>query len=278
MNRRHRRGFHPTGRPPQLKSGVPGPGAPPRPKPLPHRAALLSCLLLAAACGRRLESDRTEAVGSATVRHVRTCKWLDWENNSCRVDSVMTAGSRRIEGVYFTSASPHGELALVNLMQGDSLLVDTRSGAIRATLPAQTSVKEWCGDAELVVSPLVKDTDATGEFGGSHLVHVWLEHGTEVHRSTIYQGPRHVPRVLCGPEHTVALALSTIREGPPIDLFRWSADQGLQLVETWPGEIQGGSASDLVLSWTREGLPDWCARSRPYSLDTCVPPPRPSVP
>ncbi|CAM3938042.1 hypothetical protein [Corallococcus exiguus] len=247
--------------------------APSHPKALPHRAALLSCLLLAAACGRRVDSDRTEAVGSATVRHVRTCQWLDWENTSCRVDSVMTAGSRRIEGVYFVSESPHGELALVNLRQGDSLLVDTRSGAVRATLPAQTSVKEWCGDAELVM-----DSGSTGESEGSHLEHVWLEHGTEVHRATVYQGPRHVPRVLCGPEHTVALVLSTIHDGPPIELHRWSADQGLQRVETWPGDVQGGGASDLVLSWTAAGRPDWCARSRPYSVGTCVPPPRPSVP
>lgn len=244
----------------------------------PRRAALLSCLLLTAACGRRVDSDRTEALGSATVRHVRTCDRLDWENTSCRIDSVMTAGSRRIEGVYSTSASPHGALALVDLRQGDSLLIDTRSGAIRATLPAGTSVKEWCGDAELVVSLRVKDSDATGEFRGSHLEHLWLEHGAEVHRATVYRGPRHVPRVLCGPEHTVALALSTIHEGPPIDLLRWSADQGLQPVETWPGDIQGGSASDLVLSWTSAGRPDWCARSRPYSLGTCVPPPRPAVP
>ncbi|NOK13004.1 hypothetical protein [Corallococcus exercitus] len=252
--------------------------APPRSKTLPRRAALLSCLLLATACGRRVESDSTEAVGSAVVRHVRTCQWLDWENTSCRVDSVMTAGSRRIEGIYFTSASPHEELALVNLRQGDSLLIDTRSGAVRATLPTQSTVEAWCGDAELVLSASVKDSGSTGESWGSHLEHVWLEHGTEVHRASLYRGPRHVARVLCGPEHTVALVLANTHDGPPIELYRWSADQGLQRVETWPGDIPGGDASDLVLSWTAEGRPDWCARSRPYSLGTCVPPARPAVP
>ncbi len=252
--------------------------APSRPRALPRRATLLSCLLLTAACGRRVESDRTEAVGSAVVRHVRTCQWLDWENTSCRVDSVMTAGSRRIEGVYSTSASPQGELALVNLRQGDSLLIDTRSGAVRTTLPAQSSVQEWCGDAELVLSVPVMDSGATGERGGSHLEHVWLEHGTEVHRASVYRGSRHVPRVLCGPDHTVALVLANTHDGPPIELHRWSADQGLQPVETWPGDIPGGSASDLVLSWTDAGRPDWCARSRPYSLNTCVPPTRPAAP
>ncbi|RKI35648.1 hypothetical protein D7Y27_30865 [Corallococcus sp. AB004] len=166
----------------------------------------------------------------------------------------------------------------MNLMQGDSLLIDTRSGAVRATLPAQTSVKEWCGDAELVLSVPVMDSGPTGESEDSLLEHVWLEHGTEVHRASLYRGPRHVPRVLCGPKHTVAFVLANTHDGPPIELHLWSADQGLQRVETWPGDIQGGGASDLVLSWTGAGRPDWCARSRPYSLGTCVPPTRPAVP
>ncbi|RKH64460.1 hypothetical protein D7W81_18570 [Corallococcus aberystwythensis] len=43
--------------------------------------------------------------------------------------------------------------------------------------------------------------------------------------------------------------LANIHDGPPIELHRWSADQGLQCVETWPG-----TSREMRLSFALESV------------------------
>jgi|GEM_PF-3843815 len=239
-----------------------------------RNAAFLLVVLMAAGCRcRRTESVHSETIGSAVITHVRTCEWLDWENNSCRTDSVMTVGSVRIPEAGSASPSPTAKRALMDRRDGTAILVDTRSGAILSRFPAFSHVHEWCDDSELIVASPLAFFEGEG-FKGTTLELVWLESDTEVRRAVVHKGLRAVPRVLCGPAHTLAFALEGKTPESAPELYRWSQTEGLQLVETWPGPIEGGGPSDLVLSWSSSGRPDWCARSRPYDLNRCVPPAR----
>ncbi|WP_163867542.1 hypothetical protein [Myxococcus eversor] len=245
-----------------------------RPSGAMRHAAFLLVVLMAAGCRcRRTESVRSETVGSAVITHVRTCEVLDWESGSCRTDSVLTVGSVRIPEVGNASPSPTGKRAFVGMRDGTDILVDTRSGAILSRFPVFAQDREWCDDSELIVISPLAHFEGEG-YKGTTLELVWFESDTEVRRVVVYKGLRAAPRVLCGPGHTMAFALEAEkRDGPP-ELYRWSQKDGLQLVETWPGSIEGGGAPDLVLSWASSGRPDWCARSRPYDLNRCVPPAR----
>ncbi|MCP3098824.1 hypothetical protein LZ198_08040 [Myxococcus sp. K15C18031901] len=240
------------------------------------RRLVLAWLLLAATAScRRTEPPRTESFGDATLTSVRSCKWLDWENTSCRIDSVLTAGTTRLERVNSVSASPHAERLVVILSNGGALVLESRTGTVLTRLPVLSSVETWCGDAAVVVNSPLTSFGANGGPQGTTLEHVGFEPGGETHRDTIYRGLRRVPRVLCGPARTLALVLDENPPEAPIGLYHWDARQGLQLVEDWPGgRIEGGDASDLVLSWAASGKPEWCARSRPYSLGTCRSPAR----
>lgn len=245
-----------------------------RPSGSLRNAAFMLVVLMAAGCRcRRTESERTETVGSAVITHVRTCEVLDWESGSCRTDSVLTVGSVRIPEVGNASPSPTGKRAMVDMRDATAILVDTRSGEIHSRFPVFSQVREWCGDSELIVTSPLAHFEGEG-YKGTTVELVWFESDTEVRRAVVHKGLRGVPRVLCGPAHTMALALEGKTPESAPELYRWSQADGLQLVETWPGPIEGGGPSDLVLSWSPSGRPDWCARSRPYSLDRCVPPPR----
>ncbi|WP_164014105.1 hypothetical protein [Pyxidicoccus trucidator] len=239
-----------------------------------RHAAFVLVVLMAAGCRcRRTESVRSETVGSAVITHVRTCEMLDWESGSCRTDSVMTVGSVRIPEVGNPSPSPTGKRALVGMRDGTAILVDTGTGEIHSRFPVFAQAREWCGDSELIVTSPLALFEGDG-YKGTTLELVWFESDTEIRRAVVHKGLRNVPRVLCGPGHTMAFALEAEkRDGAP-ELYRWSQAEGLQLVETWPGPIEGGDPSDLVLSWSPSGRPDWCARSRPYDLNRCVPPTR----
>lgn len=238
-----------------------------------RHATVVLVLLLASAC-RCTEPVRSETVGSAVVTHVRSCEALDWESNSCRTDSVMTVGKVRITEVSSVSASPSQTRALVSLTNGTAVLVDTRSGESLSHFPVFASAREWCGDSELIVTYSLANFGVTEGYKGTTLELVWFESDTEVRRAVVHKGLRPVPRVLCGPAHSLAFALEGEKREDPPELYHWSEREGLQLVETWPGPLDDGGPPALVLSWASSGRPDWCALQRPYSLNRCVPPAR----
>ncbi|MBJ6764482.1 hypothetical protein JGU66_27240 [Myxococcaceae bacterium JPH2] len=232
--------------------------------------ALASCGVLAVGGCRRHESQRTIVVGPATYLSQRTCDWADWENTSCGEDGTLVAGSARITGIREISASPRAERVRVQKRTGELLLVDTRTGAAQS-LPGRRWMEPWCDEtAFLLRTPLTEDSNSELEF-------YWLEHGEALRSTIVYAGERNVAKLSCGPQHTLALVLASAKPGAPVGLYHWSEARGLQRVEDWPGALPDGDAADIEVSWTDEGRPAWCVRTRPYTTGECLPPPRPSA-
>ncbi|MFY1825785.1 hypothetical protein ACN47A_07720 [Myxococcus fulvus] len=239
------------------------------------RYALFVLLLLTMGACRRKESPRVEKVGPAELTHQRSCEWLDWENNSCRADSVLRAGQVRFEQVTFVEANPSATRALVGQLNGASSLVDLRSGDVTLRFPPHTSKREWCGDSRLVVSSPLADFGSSQGFLGTTLEVAWLDESAAVQRAVLHRGLRAVPRLSCGPGDSLAFIVSGTRGEAPIELYRWSPKEGSKLLDTWAGEVENGDSSDLDISWDSSGQPEWCAWVRPYSVNRCVPPVRP---
>ncbi|MCP3061278.1 hypothetical protein LXT21_21080 [Myxococcus sp. K38C18041901] len=239
------------------------------------RHAVFVMLLLTVGGCRRKETPRIEKVGPAELTHQRSCEWLDWENNSCRADSVLRAGEVRFEQVTFVDASPGKTRALVGQLRGASSLVDLRTGDTLLRFSPHTSTRAWCGDSRLVVSSPLADFGSSQGFLGTTLEVFGFAKDAAPQRAVLHRGLRAVPRMSCGPGDSLAFIVSGTRGEAPIELYQWSPKEGSKLLDTWAGEIENGDSSDLDISWDSSGQPRWCAWVRPYSVNRCVPPVRP---